>query len=477
MNAALISLSVPLLTALLMLLAGPRIRPAINGWLAIAVTIVSLAGAWVALQETAAAGSMQFAIGDWEEGLAIRFRLMPLTALLLLFTALIHLLVALYGQFSHTGVRSGFWPLSLFLQGSLSALWMSADLFNLYVTLELLSLTAVALVAQAGPRARQPALNYLLLSLAASLCYLLGVALLYGRYGVLDIALLQSMTENDISTRMALLLMTAGLMLKAALWPLHLWLPAAHSNAPTAVSALLSALVVKGPLFILWSVWHEVAPPDLAYLLGPIFAVAGLLALVAAGYSALRSPYIKMLVAYSTVAQLGYGLMALGLLMHWQHPQMNIALWLFVIAHGLAKASLFLAAGEIQSTLGTRRISGLRGATQTAPVAMFAFAVAGGSLIGLPPSGGFLAKWILLEPLLTDPSNWPWAVGVFLGTLVSAAYIFRAVALGFDRARVNVPDLHPDRVGQWLALLPALLVWTMALTGEWLVQLLAGAGV
>jgi formate hydrogenlyase subunit 3/multisubunit Na+/H+ antiporter MnhD subunit len=202
-----------------------------------------------------------------------------------------------------------------------------------------------------------------------------------------------------------------------------------------------------------------------------------MIALVAGGVSAMRTPYIKTLVAYSTVAQLGYALMALGLLLTWQLPQLHIALWLFVIAHGLAKASLFLAAGEMQASLGTKRISGLRGATQTVPIAMFAFAVAGGSLIGLPPSGGFLAKWVLLEPLLNQVENWPWAFGILLGTIVSAAYIFRVVALSFDRARINPPDTRPDRLGHWLALLPALMVWGMALTGDWLIHLLAGGGV
>jgi len=474
--AALVSLSMPLVLALLLLLAGTRLPKRLAALSVMAVSAASLLAAWIALQHAAEAGTQLLAIGGWESPLAIRFRLTPLVALMLLFTALIQLLVALYAGFSRQGVRADFWPLASFLHGSLAALWLSADLFNLYVTLELLTLTAVALVAQAGPKAWRPALNYLLLSLAASLFYLMGVALLYGRYGVLDIPMLNGATESDAITRVALVMITGGLMLKAALWPLHLWLPAAHASAPTAVSALLSALVVKGPLFILWLVWSEVAPPALAQSVGPVFAIAGMLALIAGGLSAMRSPHLKTLVAYSTVAQLGYGLMALGLLLYWQHPQMHIALWLFVFAHGLAKASLFLAAGELQATLGTSRISGIRGATQTVPVAMFAFAVAGGSLIGLPPSGGFLAKWVLLEPLLAEPAHWPWAVGVFLGTLVSAAYIFRCVALSFDRARIHPPDLDPDRLGQWLALLPALLVWAMALAGETLVQLLAGGG-
>ena len=478
MNFALLSLAIPLFCGLLLLLSGRALRTRTTGFIVIVSTVASLVAAWFALQEAAAAGAdIMLNLGGWETGLAIRLRLSSLSALLLVFTALMHLLIGLYAGLSRDGIKRDYWALSCFLHGSLAALWLSADLFNLYITLELLGLTAVAMVALAGPKAYKPAANYLILSLAASLFYLLGVALLYGRYGELDVLLLAPRTQADVITRLALLLMTTGLMLKAALWPLHLWLPPAHASAPTAVSALLSGLVVKGPLFILWVLWSEVAPPTLAQQIGPVLAIAGMIALTAGGLSAMRSPHIKTLVAYSTVAQLGYALMALGLLLTWQLPQMHIALWLFVIAHGLAKASLFLAAGEMQASLGTRRVDGLRGATQTVPVAMFAFAVAGGSLIGLPPSGGFLAKWVLLEPLLSQPQNWPWAIGVLLGTLVSAAYIFRVVALSFDRARINPPDINPDRVGHWLALLPALMVWGMALSGEWLIQLLAGGGV
>lgn len=478
MTWALISLSIPLITALLIVLSGPLLSQRQAGLLTVLSTLLSLLAAWQALQLAAAASApTYYLIGGWESGLAIRLRLTSLTALLLVFTAAMHLLLSLYASLSRQSAGHDYWVLSSFLHASLAALWLSADLFNLYITLELLGLAAVAMVALSGRKAWRAAADYLLLSLAASMIYLLGVVLLYGQYNSLDVVLLASLTEDNNLTRLALVLMTAGLMVKGALWPLHLWLPAAHASAPTAVSALLSGLVVKGPLFILWLIWTEIAPPALAQQVGPGIAIAGMLALVAAGWSALRTPYIKVLVAYSTVAQLGYALMALGLLMTWQLPQMHIALWLFVIAHGLAKASLFLAAGEMQHTLGSRRVAGLRGATQTVPVAMFGFAVAGGSLIGLPPSGGFLAKWVLLEPMLSNPANWIWALGVLLGTLVSAAYIFRVVVLAFDRARITPPDVRADRLGHWLALLPALAVWGMALSGEALIQLLAGGGI
>lgn len=473
MSAALLSLLVPLFTALLLLLL--RLRA---GGLVIGANALSLGLAVMALSTVVSTGTQQLNLGGWDVPLGIRFELGPLTASLLVFTALVHLLVAVYAERSrHSQTRdTDFWPLSCLLHTSLAALWLSRDLFNWYVTLELLGLVAVAMVILSGPKSHAPALRYLLLSLAASLCYLLGVALIYGQYGVLDIRLLADMMTDDRVTRLALLLLTLGLMLKAALWPLHQWLPAAHASAPTAVSALLSALVVKGPLFILWMLWDNIAPVELARQAGVFFAIAGIAALISGGWAALRTPWIKVLVAYSTVAQLGYALLALGLLLHWQDPTLSTALWLFVIAHGLAKVSMFLAAGEMQATLGSRKVSALKGASQTMPIAMFAFAVAGGSLVGLPPSGGFVAKWVLLQPLFTQPSHWPWALGVLLGTLASAAYVFRVVAIAFDRADPNRPDYDPDTSAQWLAMLPALVVWAMALMGEPVIRWFGEAG-
>ncbi|TLX58790.1 NADH-quinone oxidoreductase subunit J [Stutzerimonas nosocomialis] len=470
MNLALLSLALPLVGALLLVL----LRPAGGRWV-ILINLASTLAAAGALHQVMQTGAQWLELGGWSAPLAIRFQLTPLAALLLLFTAGLHLLVALYAARSRHAIGGeDFWPLSCLLQAALAALWLSGDLFNLYVTLELLSLAAVALVALAGAKAYRPALNYLLLSLAGSLAYLFGVALLYGRYGVLDIVLLGELAEADATTRLALLLMSLGLMLKAALWPLHLWLPPAHAGAPAAVSALLSALVVKGPLYILWLLWSRIAPVELAQSAGGLFAVAGIFALLCGGWSALRAPYLKTLVAYSTVAQLGYALLALGLLLRWQEPGLGAALWLFVLAHGLAKVSMFLAAGELQHTLGSKRVRALKGASQTMPLALFAFAVAGGSLIGLPPSGGFLAKWLLLQPLFLQPQHWPWAIGVLLGTLASAAYVFRVVALGFDRARPTPASFHPDRLAQWLAMLPALLVWCLALISKPLLLWIGG---
>ncbi|MGQ9424605.1 complex I subunit 5 family protein [Gilvimarinus sp. F26214L] len=476
MNYALLSLSLPFAAALLLgLLQGLRPLPRAAGLLVLIATVLSLGAAALALQSTTGGEARQLlTLGGWPSTLAIRLLLTPLKALILVFFALVHLLVGLYALCCRPPLAEAYWPLSAFLHAALVALILSADLFNVYVALEFLSLAAVALVGLSGPRAYTPALIYLLLSLGASLCYLMGVAILYGRYGVLDMFVLSDSIRDESSTRIALLLMTAGLMLKGALWPLHMWLPQAHTHAPTPVSALLSGLVVKGPLFVLWELWSNVAPAELGRDIGLLFALGGAIALVVGGWSAWRAPFIKMLVAYSTVAQLGYAMMGLGLLLFLRDGRYNVALWLFVLAHGLAKVSMFLAAGDLQESLGSRRVTALRGATQTSPLSMTAFAVAGTSLIGLPPTGGFLAKWVLLEPMFTEPRHWPWAFGVFLGTFVSAAYVFRAVGLGFSRAPGSRRIRHTDRSAQWFALLPALLVWAMALIGEDLIRWLSG---
>ncbi|PKM20132.1 MAG: NADH-quinone oxidoreductase subunit J [Gammaproteobacteria bacterium HGW-Gammaproteobacteria-15] len=466
-------LVLPLVGAVLMLL-WPKIAPLLT---LLTAAVCSLAALQL-LSLVSEQGSQQIMLAGWPSGLAISLEANNLSSLLILLTALLQLLVGLYAvaTYRRDKLGAGFWPLSNLLQLGLTALWLSRDLFNLYVCLELLGIVAVALVSLSGDKAIKPALNYLLLSLFGSLCYLLGVAMLYGAYGVLDISALALQWQANILSTAALLLMTLGLMIKAALWPLHGWLPAAHAAAPAPVSALLSALVVKGPLFILCLLWLQLASAPQATAIAPLFAGCGLAALLLGGVSALRTPFAKNMVAYSTVAQLGYAMLALGLLLRFNQPLFAAALWLFVLAHALAKAACFLAIGEITTTLGGKRLNTLKGASQTMPLAMFAFAVAGGSLIGLPPSGGFLAKWALLQGLWLQGDQLLYLLVIVVVTLLSAAYVFRVVVLAFDRADPVTPDFAPRILPQWLALLPALAVWAMALYSEPLLRLLKQEG-
>ena len=152
-----------------------------------------------------------------------------------------------------------FWTLLQGIQAALSLVFLGGDLFNLYVGLELLTFAAVPLVSLDGrPETVAAALRYLLFALFGSVFYLLGVALLYGAYGTLDIALLAPLVRPEPAVWLAAGLMTAGLLAKTALFPLHLWLPPAHANAPAAASAVLSGLVVKGSFFLVVRLWFDV---------------------------------------------------------------------------------------------------------------------------------------------------------------------------------------------------------------------------
>jgi formate hydrogenlyase subunit 3/multisubunit Na+/H+ antiporter MnhD subunit len=192
-------------------------------------------------------GAARYPIGGWDAPLGIVLTADGLSLLMLLMTAAVGLAVSLYapGYFrGKTRQLADFWPLWLFLWAGLNGLYLSGDLFNLYVTLELVGLASVALAALAGGAdALTGAMRYLLVSLVASLFYLLGVVLLYHGYGSLDIVFLAELVTPSPPLWAALGLITAGLLLKTALFPLHFWLPPAHASAAAPVSALLSALV------------------------------------------------------------------------------------------------------------------------------------------------------------------------------------------------------------------------------------------
>ena len=201
-----------------------------------------------------------------------------------------------------------FWPLLGFLLAGLNALFVSADLFNLYVTLEMVGLAAVGLVAAGGGTQQvAAALRYLFATLLGSGAYLLGVALLYGAYGTVSSATLLPLVTAEAPRLVwiAAGLMVTGLLLKTALFPFHFWLPPAHGGAPAPVSALLSALVVKASFYLILRLWLgplQALLPSFAWLL----ALLGAAAIFWGSWQAIRAVKVKRLIAYSTVAQLGY---------------------------------------------------------------------------------------------------------------------------------------------------------------------------
>lgn len=457
--------------------------------LAVGVTVLNVGTALVLATSVARQGLWTYDVGGWGAPLGIGLAVDGLGALMLLLTAAIGLaIVAFAGPYlaqdggSDASEGSLFWPLWCAILTGLNALFISADVFNMYVCLEVLGLSAIALVALAGtPASLSAALRYLFLALFGSLAYLLGVGFLYAACGNLEVSALAALLQPGLPVYAALGLMVVGLLLKAALFPLHFWLPPAHANAPAPVSALLSGLVVTAAFYLMARLWFQVFGPVV-----PAAAAHGIGALACGailwgGAQAFIQERLKLLVAYSTVSQLGYMFLVFPLSVPgglaaeyaWQGGVYA------ALAHGCAKAAAFLAAGALMHQLGHDRIRDLRGAGWRMPVLVAAFGLAGVSLMGLPPSGGFVAKWMLLKAALLG-GQWWYAATILAGGLLAFAYVFRVL----ERAMTAPAASDPPVATPWGLAVPAMALslvaialgvasaWPLALLGP----LLPGGG-
>jgi formate hydrogenlyase subunit 3/multisubunit Na+/H+ antiporter MnhD subunit len=330
-----------------------------------------------------------------------------------------------------------FWPLALLVWAALNTVFLSADLFNLYVALELMTLAAVGLVAlrNTGDTVAA-ALRYLFFAFIGALLYLLGVALLYAEYATLDVALLALRAQGTPATLAAAGLMTAGLAAKGALFPLHGWLPPAHAGAPTPASALLSALVPKAAFFIALRLWFDALPAVAPVALATSLGILGLLAILHGSVMALRQARLKLVIAYSTVAQVGYLFLVFPLAgagegQPWAAGAFTGGVF-HALSHAAAKAAMFLSAGLVIGQLGHDRVGELSGLARLMPATVLAFALSAVTLMGLPPSGGFIAKYMMLTAAFAGDRPL-WAVAPVIGGLLAAAYLFRPLAVMLRR--------------------------------------------
>ncbi|WP_295878356.1 proton-conducting transporter membrane subunit [uncultured Thiohalocapsa sp.] len=461
------------------LLAG--VRPPRHAFLVLLVGLpLPLLALWLLMGVDAAPLSGLLTLGP----LALHWRLDALAALLWLLTQLLLLASALYApgyaRATPLGARAyaWLWPLLGGLALGLGLIWIAADLLLLYVGLELMGLCAIGMMLLPGSaEALTAGLRYLLFALVGSLTWLLGIALLLGAWGRLDLAGLGAVAQPEPVTQIAVALLASGLLLKAAIVPLHSWLAPVHGSAWTPVSAIHGALVVKASFFILLLLWRLLLPEAIAgaWALG----ILGSLAVLWGGVQAWRAAGLKQLVAWSTIGQLGYLMLAFPLLagttagvagMAWQ------ATWLQLGGHALAKAAMFMAAGNLVLSVGDDRLAALTGTSRLQPLSLMTFALAAVTLMGLPPSAGFTAKWLWLQAALAA-GQWPWVVVLVLGTLLTATYVFRVLRCAFVEG-VPEPLLHRLPVAmELIALILALAALALGLAAAWPLALLAPAGV
>jgi multicomponent Na+:H+ antiporter subunit D len=434
-----------LVLAIVLPVVGLLLSLALGGRHAERIALILMpAGVAVAVAITASVwrtrNILQYFVGNWDPPLGVAFRADGLSAVMLLTAALLISGIGLFAraQFpspAHAETRAplAFWTLLLATWGGLNAVFLGGDLFNLYVALELLTFAAVPLVSLDGrAETLAAALRYLLFALLGSILYLLGAVLLYGAYGTLDIVMLSGRIHAEPVALAAISLMTAGLLAKAALYPFHLWLPPAHAGAPAPASAILSGLVVKAPFFLVVRLWFYIMPGMPERAAAQVLGILGAAAILLGSVLALRQARLKLLIAYSTVAQIGYLFLMFPLAVRPETGDpWSTAAWtggvVQAISHAFAKAAMFMAAGLIAEVLGHDRIAGLAGIGRALPITVFAFALGGLSLMGLPPSGGFVAKAMLLTAAVAE-GQWWWAVIVLTGGLLAGGYIFLVLA-------------------------------------------------
>ncbi len=469
----------PLLGAILTLVRG-RLFTQLG--LAVAAASSLLAGLGLT-RIVALEGPGRHLLGGWGAPLGIELLADGLAVIMLLTTAGVGSAVSLYatayfgdvddpGMDVAPGGRAArfFTPVWLLLWTSLNGVFLSGDLFNLYVNLEILGLSAAAVVTLAvTAKATLAGMRYLLVSLVGSMLFLLGVALLYTAYGTLSLEGLAAAGPTGVVPAVALGAMTVGLAAKTALFPLHAWLPPAHSAAPAPGSALLSALVVKASFYIIVRLWLHV------YGVGLVGAGEGALlflgalgagAVVWGSLLALRQLSLKRLIAYSTVAQIGYLFIMFPLLpevaggvaqegeMGWRVDAWGGGIY-HAVSHAFAKAAMFLAAGTMTYAVADDSLPSISGIAHRLPMSFLAFGLGGLSLAGLPPSGGFVAKWLMLSAALAT-DRWLWAGIIALGGLLTIAYVLLVMRYALEVRETPTAFRSVPRRMEWTAMALAL---------------------
>lgn len=386
-------------------------------------------------------GHLSYHMGGWEPPYGIEIRVDYVGLFLMLVICSITLLALVYSRRYidrevSPGRRTAYYVLYLLMSGAMLGFSATGDIFNLFVFMEILALSSYALVAITGNRnAVRAAFKYVLMGAPSSIMVLLAIGFLYSVTGTLNMADLSARIAESGYTEVLVvsyILFVIGFGVKAALFPLHMWLPDAHSIAPSPISALLSGLLVEVCAFALVRITFSVFTRGATDLVGgtaDAVGVAAAAAVLYGGIMAILQKDLKMMIAYSTVSHIGY--IFLGITA-FTAEGLTGAMY-HMLDHGLAKACLFLCAGNFIYMKGYRRIEELRGAWRQMPWTCFAFALASISVIGIPPTAGFISKWYLILGSIRA-GKWLYAIVLLCGSILAAVYCFRIIYYMFFQA-------------------------------------------
>ena len=434
----------PILQVVLPLLAAPimiLMRRGAAAWLlAVIVSAAAAAIAAALFAQTATGDVISYAIGNWPPPWGIEYRIDAANAFVLLLVSLVGLVIALYSPRSIAAEIPEeqhylFYTMYALCLAGLLGMTATGDAFNIFVFLEIASLSSYVLIAMGRDRRALVAeYQYLIMGTIGATFIVIGVGLAYLATGTLNLADMAARlpeVSDQRSVRASLAFLTVGISLKLALFPLHLWLPNAYAYAPSAVSAFLAATATKVSVYILLRFYYSVFGADFVFgvlPVGQVLLALAIAAMFAASAVAIFQHDVKRMFAYSSVAQIGYITLGIGM----GTESGLVAALVHLFNHAITKGALFLLLGGIALRIGGVRLEGIAGIGRVMPLTSFGIVIGGLSLIGVPGTAGFVSKWYLILAAL-EQGAWWLALLVVLSSLLAVVYVWRFVEAAYFR--------------------------------------------
>jgi multicomponent Na+:H+ antiporter subunit D len=399
------------------------------------------------LQQVMTTGLISYELGGWDAPWGIEYRIDKLNAFLLLIISGISTVVLIAAQSSISteiskDKQTYFYVLYLLSLTGMLGIVATGDAFNVFVFLEISSLSAYALIAMGNKRqALWASYQYLIMGTIGATFILIGIGLLYQMTGTLNMQDLSHRlvgVEQSRTVFVAFAFVMVGVCLKLAMFPLHLWLPNAYAYAPSIVTAFFAATSTKVAVYLLIRFSFSVFGLSFSFATIPlqtIFITLGLIGIFVASISAINQINVKHLFAYSSIAQIGYMIIGFSL----STITGLTATLLHMFNHALMKSAIFLALAAVIYRVGNVELNSLRGLGRQMPLTMSAIVIAGLSLIGVPLTVGFISKWYLLMALI-EQGWWPVAVLILIGSMLAVIYVWRIVEVAYFKDPLNVDE-------------------------------------
>ena len=391
-------------------------------------------------------GTIHYWLGGWQPPWGIEYYVDHLNSYMLVLVSSLSLFTAIYAKKTVEAEMPDrvalFWCLYLLLNTGILGIIITGDLFNLFVLLEVASLTGYSLVAIGKGRARFASIRYLIIGTIGASFYLIGIGYLYIMTGSLNMVDLRLLLPGLYETKViqaAFVFIFIGFGIKIALFPLHAWQPDAYTYAPSAVSLIMSTAVAKTSAYALIRVIFSVFTLDFIKGFLPVFDIlcwVAAIAMIAGSIFAIVQNNFKKMLAYSSIANVGYIVLAIALA-PFTTQGLNPAL-MHILNHAVIKACMFMAACAFIYKFDLWDIRKFEGLGRRMPFTCFALLLAVLAMIGMPPSAGFVTKWYLILAIL-DAQKYHFVAFVFVSTLLMIVYFWRLIEIIYVRAT-------PDRI-------------------------------